>query len=151
MPDNIVSFKLAPLEFAPLRLASLKSASLKFTFFKITLAKMFDRNNSQKPINSFESLTHRDRILEIIKLGKKEASDPDVVTLIDDLQRGNYYQRLLALYSCYGSYNGERVLIAVEDNSRSIRNKAIDLIAVVGSDTQVLTALKIIGNHFSQE
>ncbi|MDJ0592333.1 MAG: hypothetical protein QNJ72_20460 [Pleurocapsa sp. MO_226.B13] len=105
---------------------------------------MFDRNNSQKLIDSFESLTYRDRILEIIKLGKKEASNPDVVTLIDDLQRDNYYQRLLALYSCYGSYNGERVLTAIEDSSRSIRNKAIDLIAVVGSDTQVLIALKII-------
>ena len=43
-------------------------------------------------------------------------------------------QRLLALYSGYGSYNEQRVLTAIQDNSRSIRNKAIDLITLVGSD-----------------
>ena len=66
---------------------------------------MFNRNNSEKLINSFESLTYCDRILEVIKLGREEETNSDVVNLIDDLPRCNYYQRLLALYSCYGSYN----------------------------------------------
>ncbi len=105
---------------------------------------MFNRHNLEKLINSLESLTYRDRILEIIKLGRREKSDPGVVTLINDLQAGNYYERLLALYSCYGSYKGERVLTAIKDNSRSIRNKAIDLISLVGSEAQILAALEIV-------
>ena len=105
---------------------------------------MFNRNNPQKLINSLESLTHSDRIFEIIKLGRIEATEPDVATLLDNLQQGNYYERLLALYSGYGSYNGQRVLTAIGDSSRSIRNKAIDLITVVGSDAEVLTAVESI-------
>lgn len=96
---------------------------------------MFNRNNPHKLINSLESLTHSDyaprtsfgeRILEIVKLGRKEVVEPDVATLFDNLQQGNYYRRLLALYSCYGSYNEQRVLTAIGDSSRSIRNKAVD-------------------------
>ena len=102
---------------------------------------MFERNDSEKLINSLESLTYRDRILAVIDLGKKARQDPEV-SLIDDLQQGNYYRRLLALYSCYGSYNGDRVLTTIADSSRSLRNKAIDLITVVGSDEQVVTAVE---------
>ena len=105
---------------------------------------MFNRNNSQKLINSLESLTHRERILEIIKLGRIEATEPDVANLFDNLQQGNYYERLLALYSSYGSYNEQRILTAIGDNSRSIRNKAIELITLVGSDEAVLMAVERI-------
>jgi hypothetical protein len=103
---------------------------------------MFNRNPLEKLVNSLEFLTFRDRILEVIKLGKREANEPEIANLINDLQQGNYYHRLLALYSCYGSYSGERVLTAIKDNSRSIRHQAIDLITIVGSDTQVLAALE---------
>ena len=102
---------------------------------------MLNSKNTQKLINSLESLTYRDRILEIIKLGRKEATEPDVITLFDNLQQGNYCERLLALYSSYGSYNEQRVLTAISDSSRSIRNKAIDLVTVVGSDEAVLMAV----------
>ena len=102
---------------------------------------MFNRNNPQKLINSWESLTHRDRVTEMIELGKQEASDSDVSNLLDRLQEGNYYERMLALYSCYGSYNESRVLTAIKDDSRSIKNKAIKLISLVKSDRAVLTAL----------
>ena len=105
---------------------------------------MFNRDRSSKLINSFESLTYNDRIIEIIKLGRQGKTDRDVATLIDNLQQGNYYERLLALYSCYGSYNGERVLTAIKDSSRSIRKKAIDVITVVGNDDLVLAASKVL-------
>ena len=95
-------------------------------------------------IENLENLTYCTRLKEIIKLGKKEKKDSNIVSLIDNLQAGNYYERLLALYSCYGSYNGERVLTAIKSNFRSIRNKALDLISIVGSDAQVLNALEIV-------
>ena len=60
------------------------------------------------------------------------------------MQQGNHYERLLALYSCYGSYDGERVLTAIEDSSRSLRNKASDLITVVGNDEQVMVTIEIL-------
>ncbi len=103
---------------------------------------MFKRDRTEKLINSLESLTYRDRISEAIKLGRKEPNDSKVTNLIDDLQQGNYYERLLALYSGYGSYQGERVLTAIKDSSRSLRRKAIDLITVVGNDAQILTAIE---------
>ena len=106
---------------------------------------MFSRNNPQKLINSLESLTHSDRILEIVKLGRIEATEPNIATLFDNLQQGNHYERLLALYSCHGSYNEQRVLTAIRDSSRSIRNKAIDLITLVGSDKAVLKAVDALG------
>jgi hypothetical protein len=87
---------------------------------------MFNRNSLEKLVHSLESLTFRDRILEVIKLGKKEANQPEIANLINDLQQSNHYHRLLALYSCYGSYNGARVLTAIKDDSRSIRHQAID-------------------------
>jgi len=103
---------------------------------------MFERNDSEKLINSLESLTYRDRILAVIELGRKAKNDPEKVSLIDNLQQGNYYERLLALYSCYGSYNGDRVLAATKDSSRSLRNKAIDLITVVGNDEKAVAAVE---------
>jgi hypothetical protein len=103
---------------------------------------MLNRDRLTKLTNSLESLTHRDRLLEVIKLGKQASNTPDVVNLIDDLQQGNQYHRLLALYSCYGSYNGARVLTAIQDNSRIIRRKAIKLITLVGSDEEVLEAME---------
>ena len=102
---------------------------------------MFKQDGTEKLINSLESLTYRDRILEIIKLGRKEPGDPEVSSLIDRLQQGNYYERLLALYSCYGSYSGKRALTAISDDSRSLSHKALGLITVVGSDAEVSTAL----------
>ena len=105
---------------------------------------MFSQDRIAKLINLLEHLTHNDRISEIVKLGRREKEDREVVTAIDNLEKGNHYERLLALYSCYGSYNGERVIRAIKDNSRSIRNKAIELIALVGNDTQVLEALDIL-------
>ena len=47
---------------------------------------MFNRSKSEKLINSLECLTYRDRIAEIIKLGKQEREDPKIVSLIDNLQ-----------------------------------------------------------------
>ena len=99
---------------------------------------MFQRNDSAKLVNSLESLPYRNRILAVIELGREAKNDTEKVRLIDDLQQGNHYERLLALYSCYGSYDGEGVLTAINDSSRSIRNKAIDLITVVGSDEQIV-------------
>ncbi|VEP18984.1 conserved hypothetical protein [Hyella patelloides LEGE 07179] len=106
---------------------------------------MLNRNNTAKLINSLENLTHSDRILQVIELGKQAKTDPNAATIIDELQAGNHYERMLAMHSCYGSYDGERVLTAIRDSSRSVRKKAVNLISVVGSDTQVLSALEISG------
>lgn len=105
---------------------------------------MWQINSLKKLIETWEYLTHHDRLLEIIKLGRQEHDDAKIATLIDNLQEGNHYERLLALYSAYGSYKRQRVLKGISDNSRSIRNKAIDLISLVGSDPEVLEALNIL-------
>lgn len=105
---------------------------------------MFNQDSSTKLINSLASLNHGDRIAAIIELGRESQTDANLVRLLDELQQGNQYQRLLALYSCYGSYDGNRVLTAISDPSSRIRNKAIHLITVVGRDAEVLTAFESI-------
>ncbi len=95
-------------------------------------------------LKNLENLTHNDRVREMIELGRREKDDLAVVSFIDDLQKGNHYERLLGLYSCHGSYNAERVLTAIADNSRTIRCMALDLISLVGSDEQIIQALESI-------
>lgn len=46
---------------------------------------MIDRSKVEKLVNSLEYLTHNDRISEIVKLGRQEKDNPEVVTAIANL------------------------------------------------------------------
>lgn len=81
------------------------------------------------------------RISRMIALGRQSAADPDVAEILGVLASGSFYERRLALLTCFGSRKGAQVLLALSDPSRLIRGLALSLIPVVCSDAQVEEAL----------
>jgi hypothetical protein len=77
----------------------------------------------------------------MVELGQQSLQNSQIATTIDRLATGDVYERLLAIQSCFGSRDGERVVRACEDPSRLIRGRARKLLSIVGTDRQVLTIL----------
>ena len=88
-----------------------------------------------------ETLTYKARMYRMVELGRLARSDRQVATTLNTLEKGDEYDRLLALQSCYGSGDGEQVLRCVTDASRQVRCLALRLLPVVGDDRQVLAVL----------
>jgi hypothetical protein len=88
-----------------------------------------------------ENLNHNRRMYRMIELGRLAASDPDVRETIEAFTRGDFYQRMLATQSCFGSHNSAQVLRALNDPSRGIRALAISLAALVCSDDELQSVL----------
>lgn len=97
--------------------------------------------NPNKLVRQLESLTHDERMRRMIEVGRRIATDSSTTAILDSLEFGGFYERLLALQSCYGSGDSARVLRALNDPSRTIRTRAIALLALLGDDSQILTAL----------
>jgi hypothetical protein len=92
-------------------------------------------------LQEFESLPHAARVRRMIELGHFAKSDADVAATITLFERGSFYERGLALNSCYSSRDGAQVLRALADPSQAIRGAALRLAALVCDDTQVSAAL----------
>ncbi|MDQ2799871.1 MAG: hypothetical protein M3Y13_09530, partial [Armatimonadota bacterium] len=92
-------------------------------------------------LQEFESLPHDGRVQRMVELGRQAAADPDVVALLDEMEKGGFYERFLALHSCFGSRDGSRVVRALSDPSRRMQGLARRLLTVVGSDSDVAAAL----------
>src|SRR5690348_3847645 len=84
-------------------------------------------------LDQLETLSHIERVRAMIALGRR--GDAESRQLNAALERGDFYQRFLALYSCFGSGDQAHVLRALADPSRLIRGLAIRL-AVLGLDNQ---------------
>ncbi len=91
-----------------------------------------------------EPLTHRDRMRRMVELGTRAKTDAQVTEILDDLEKGDFSDRVLALQSCYGSKDGVRVLRALADPSLGVRSIAMQLVALVADDTQVQVALSTV-------
>jgi hypothetical protein len=91
-----------------------------------------------------ESLTYQNRVRRMVELGRQASTDVQVNDILNSLEQGDFYERLLALNSCYGSYDGTRIMRALSDSSHLIRSKAIQMLAPQASDTQVQTALNTV-------
>ncbi|MVN87071.1 hypothetical protein GO986_09855 [Deinococcus sp. HMF7620] len=90
-------------------------------------------------LTEFEALTHHDRVQRMVAIGRQPLADREV--LLDDLSRGAVYERLLALFSCFGSRDGGRAAQAVLDPSEHVAGPARRLVALLGTDEQMLTLL----------
>jgi HEAT repeat protein len=97
--------------------------------------------NITELLQQLETMTHGARMLRMYQLGKMAVEDVTIAKLIESLWQGNFYERFLAIQSCYGSGNGSIALQGLQDSSSLIRSKAIRLIPLIGSDTEVKTAL----------
>lgn len=95
-------------------------------------------------LQELEILPHHTRILRMVELGRAAAHDPAIAATLAQLEQGDFYERLLALYSCFGSYESAHVLRALIDSSRTIRGTALSLSVLVCDDAQLHQALRLI-------
>jgi hypothetical protein len=97
--------------------------------------------NPSRLLRELESLPYDARVRRMVELGRLEKSDVSVAETLTLFERGGFYERWMALNSCYGSRDGTRVLRALADPSQAIRGAALKLAALVCDDAQVSAAL----------
>ncbi len=99
---------------------------------------------SNQLLQDLESLPYRARFRRMIELGRLAAHDAEIAALLKDLEQGDFYGRLLAIQSCFGSYDGSHVLRALTDPSHIIRGFAINLAPLVCNEDQLREALGLV-------
>ncbi|HLW03281.1 MAG TPA: HEAT repeat domain-containing protein [Ktedonobacterales bacterium] len=90
-------------------------------------------------LQDLEARHHAERVRAMIALGRR--GDAETRALLAELEAGDFYQRYMALYSCFGSQNREHVLRALDDPSKIIRGLALRLLPLVCDDEQLQQAL----------
>lgn len=93
-------------------------------------------------LRKLESRTHDARMRRMVELGQEAGTNPQTAELLAALEKGGFYERLLALQSCYGSKDGSHALRALHDPSRTIQFRSLKLIALFARDAQVHKALE---------
>jgi len=88
-----------------------------------------------------DPLTYDARMREIGALGRASRDDVDLAAALADLAGRGFYERHLALMSCYGSGDSAHALRALADPSRLLRGLAIALVPRVCDDAQAARAL----------
>jgi len=92
-------------------------------------------------LTRLEPLTYDARMREIVALGRASRDDADIAAALADVAGRGFYERHLALMSCYGSGDGAHTLRALADPSRLLRGLAIALVPRVCDDAQVARGL----------
>ncbi len=72
------------------------------------LIKIFKQMTPEQK-QQLETMTYKARMYRLVELGRLAKSDRQVATTLNTLEKGDVYDRLLALQSCYGSGDGEQV------------------------------------------
>lgn len=63
---------------------------------------------ADKLLRELEKLTHSGRVRRMVELGRTAAANPSTASLIAELEQGDFYERSLALQSCFGSKDCDR-------------------------------------------
>lgn len=92
-------------------------------------------------LKELEPLTHDGRVRRMVEVGRLASTDSSGADTLDSLERGTFYERRLALVSCFGSRDGSRVLRALDDASRHIRGLARRLVPLACDDRGAIQAL----------
>ncbi|GCE07161.1 hypothetical protein [Dictyobacter aurantiacus] len=100
---------------------------------------------SEQLLRECAAMTYAGRMRHMVEVGRLAASDESVRETIEDLGRGDVYQRVLAVQSCHGSRDAERVRQAMFDRSRGVRSVATGLVPLLCDDAQILELLELIG------
>jgi len=95
-------------------------------------------------LRSLAGLTHDARMRRMVEVGRLAAVDGSVAATLAALEQQGFYERSLALQSCYGSRDGAHVVRAMSDPSSSIRALASQLLPMACDDTQVEEALEVV-------
>jgi hypothetical protein len=89
----------------------------------------------------FETQPDVERVRAMIALGQRD--DEEAHALLATLEARGFYERRLALFSCYGSRDRAHVLRALNDPSAILRDHAARLVPLVCDDTRAQEALRI--------
>jgi hypothetical protein len=95
-------------------------------------------------LQDVETLPHVARVQTMIELGRRSQTDAETAALLSEMAQGEWYQRFLALYSCFGSANASQVLAALTDPSRILRGLALRLLPLVCTPTRLQQALETV-------
>ncbi|MEZ0362231.1 HEAT repeat domain-containing protein [Mycobacterium sp. pUA109] len=93
-------------------------------------------------LETLEPLNHDERMRRMVELGREATSSPHAAGLIAALSAGGFFERLLALHSCYGSKDGSQALAALHDPSRTISGRAVKLVAAYSDDEPIIEVLQ---------
>jgi hypothetical protein len=91
-------------------------------------------------VQRLEPLTHAARVRAMIDLGRSEAEESKA--LIAALEQGGFFERFMALYTCFGSHDSAQVKRALADPSRIIRGLAIRLLPLVCDEATLADTLE---------
>ena len=89
-------------------------------------------------------MKHNTRIGRVIELGHQVGAGTNAAMIIAAWEQGDFYERWLALYTCYGSRDGEHVLRALSDSSGVISGLACKLSVLLCDDVQLQKALALV-------
>jgi len=89
----------------------------------------------------FETQPDVERVRAMVALGQR--NDEEARALVAALAARGFYERRLALFSCYGSRDRAHVLRALGDPSAILRDLAARLIPLVCDDMQALETLRL--------
>ena len=92
-------------------------------------------------LRELDATTDDIRMRRMVELGKLAATDAAIAKTLDALEAGGFFERMLALQSCYGSGNGPRIVRFLADPSRTLRGRARTLLVRFGSDEEVRQSL----------
>ena len=90
-------------------------------------------------LEQLESQTHGERVAAMIALGRQAGAEGRAI--VAQLEQGNVYERMLALYSCFGSRDSAHALRALNDPSRLMRGLATRLAPHICNESELLAAL----------
>src|SRR5262245_7270147 len=87
-----------------------------------------------------ETMTHTERVSTMIELGRLNEAESRAI--LGQLEHGDFYERFMAPYACFGSRDSAYVLRAVADPSRILRGLALRLLPLVCDEAQIHNALE---------
>lgn len=95
-------------------------------------------------LEELEALTHRERMRRMVRVGRDaRGGDAAAKAVLDELGRAPCaYERSLALQAVYGSGDGAVVAARITDPSRTVRFRAMRLVAVACDDALAADALR---------
>lgn len=87
----------------------------------------------------------------MVGLGRKSKNEPAAAELVSSLSRGSPYEQLLSLKTCHGSRDVGVAVRLLSSNSRYMKKQAINLIASLGTDAELLEALKSAPTYLQRQ
>ena len=98
-------------------------------------------------LDDCEKLTYVERKKYMVNCGQRSKTTLETQRSIGELYNGSLYQKFLALETCHGSHDVALALRALSVPSRLLRKRAIVIILLLGTDSELLMAIKSLPLH----